>query len=595
MKKNLAIVIAALIVAAMAIPASAAKLTLDGEYSASWKYDTRVWTPTNLADASTLELNLTFTEGESIVAYLPLTVEPFVGTPEVGLGNWYFSYETAPFAFWVSNNASKNTKKFAALGDPLGIGAALGGGVVLNAKGDILGVGLDIYAAGLADGSEAYMGRATYGLPAEFKLGLVGAYTVTNPAEERDELILGADVAGPIPGIGGKITVAGAAQLSKPYDSTWGFEGVPTNDNYAYRVALTDIAVGPVKDAWAKYTAVGGNFVSRYAIDDDGQILTDYEAAAAAEVGVTVGIPVGIPVDLTLGNTLWMGYPTDPEWNETTAEVVVKPLADLEATVSGAYKVDLDDDEATAYDGYKVHGDVSYDAFGLNFNPYVDYKANSYAKSPEKDTVVGIDISGKPLDGLQIGAEASYTIEEPLTDLFGYGIYTTDLNPGFVQSAKSQVAAVASYNAEPGVDENEQPITVSATDFYGYAGTDLAITDALNAKLGVLSKDSKDGIVASAKLDYKVSESISTGLTYTFRQVGIEGWEHYKDEGKNYVKANVKGTVGESTITIAYGVDGLKAADRTGFHAGKPWAYLRNHPGAGMNWQLLTLSVNVPF
>jgi len=264
LKKNLTIVIAALIVAAMAIPASAAELTLKGAYEAEWTYDTRVWDPTNLADASTLKLNLEFTEGESIVAYLPLTVKPFVGEPKVTAGSWYFSYESAPFAFWVSPNDPWNEKKFAALGDPLGIGATLGKGIVLNARGDILGADVNIYAAGLADGSEAYMGRATYELPAEFTLGLVGAYTVTDPATDPDELILGADVAGAIPGIGGNLLVAGAAQLSKPYDSTWGFEGVPTNDNYAYRLALTDIEFAPVTDAWARYTAVGGNFDDPY-------------------------------------------------------------------------------------------------------------------------------------------------------------------------------------------------------------------------------------------------------------------------------------------------------------------------------------------
>ena len=591
MKKNLTIVIAALIVAAMAIPASAAKLTLSGAYSAGWTYDTRVWTPTNLAEASKLTLKLEFTEGESIVAYLPLTVKPFVGEPEVAVGSWYFSYATAPFSFWVSPNDPWNAKQFSALGDPLGIGAKLGGGVVLNAKGNILGAGLNIYAAGLATGAEAYLGRATYGLPAEFTLGLVGAYTVTDPETDPDELILGADVVGPIPGIGGNITGAGAAQLSKPYDSTWGFEGMPSNDNYAYRLALTDIAVGPVTKAWASYTAVGGMFTDPYKASPasaPGAVLNKYAGKAAAEVGVTVGIPVGIPVELTLGNGLWMAYPADLIYNETTAEVVVEPLADLKATVSGAYKTDLDEEDGKDHEGYKIHGDVSYDAFGLNFNPYVDYLAKSYAKSDDKDTVIGIDIEGNPIiDDLKIGVNASYTVEEPITDLFGYGIYTTDLNPGFVQSAKSQVAAVASYTIN-GEDDPE-------TDFYGYAGTALTITDALGAKLGVLSKDSEDGIVASAKLDYKVSESISTGLTYTFRQVGADGWEHYKDEGRNYVKANVKGTVGDSTITLAYGVDGLKDADKTGFHVGKPWAYLRNHPGEGMNWQLLTLSVNVPF
>lgn len=589
MKKNLTIIVAALLVAAMAIPASASKLTLGGEYNAGWTYDAGEWNPTNLGDASSLDLELTFTEGESIVAYLPLTIEPFVGSPEVALGNWYFSYGATPFSFWVSNNNSYNDKKFAALGDPLGIGAKLGGGVVLNAQGKALGADVNLYAAGLTDGNEAYMGRVTYGLPAEFKLGLVGAYTVVD--EDKNDLTFGADVAGKIPGIDATLSIAGAGYWAK--EGAWEFEG--PEDNYAYQIKLSDIAIGQLEDAWMQYTAVGGGFTSRYADMKAGKLLNDYKGAAAAEAGVTVGIPVGIPVKLTLGDTLWMSYSADPKWNETTAKVVVEPLADMAATVSGAYKADLDDDVDTAYDGYKVHADVSYDVMNVKLNPYVDYLANSYGMASDyevdKVTVVGIDIDGKPVEGLKVGANASYMIEKPVTDLFGYGIYTTDLNPGFVKTANSQVAAVAEYKKEA--------VQEATTDFYGYAGTTLKITDAFDATLGVLSKDTKGKAVASAALTYNASDSISTGLTYTFRQEGVargEGaWAPFDDGGRNYLKASVTGTVGESTISIAYGVDGLKRADTSGFHAGKPWAYLRNHPGAAMNWQLLTLSVNVPF
>lgn len=573
----------------MAIPASASKLTLGGEYNAGWTYNAGIWDPTNLKDASKLELKLNFEEGESVVAYLPLTIKPFGGTPEVTTGNWYFSYATAPFEFWVSNNNYWNPKKFRGLGDPLGIGAILGEGVVLNAKGSILGADIDIYAAGLNNGKEAYLGRATYGLPADFTLGLVGAYTVVD--EDKNDLTFGADVAGKIPGIDATLSIAGAGYWAK--EGAWEFEG--PEDNYAYQIKLSDIAIGQLEDAWMQYTAVGGGFTSRYADMKAGKLLNDYKGAAAAEAGVTVGIPVGIPVKLTLGDTLWMSYSADPKWNETTAKVVVEPLADMAATVSGAYKADLDDDVDTAYDGYKVHADVSYDVMNVKLNPYVDYLANSYGMASDyevdKVTVVGIDIDGKPVEGLKVGANASYMIEKPVTDLFGYGIYTTDLNPGFVKTANSQVAAVAEYKKEA--------VQEATTDFYGYAGTTLKITDAFDATLGVLSKDTEGKAVASAALTYNASDSISTGLTYTFRQEGVardEGaWAPFDDGGRNYLKASVTGTVGESTISIAYGVDGLKRADTSGFHAGKPWAYLRNHPGAAMNWQLLTLSVNVPF
>ncbi len=666
MKKNLTIVIAALIVAAMAIPASASKLTLTGAYEAKWTYKNEVVTPEELKGDSKLSLNLKFEEGESIVAYLPLTIKPFVGAPTVSLGNWYFSYETAPVAFWVSNNHWLNPYSFGALGDPLGIGGKLPSTLVANAKGEIVGAGFDFYVADLGrktvtsdylvgiedeeaeggykkddegkyvtekpkveslENGNVFMGRITYGLPADFTLGLVGAYTdgiksasfkvkegavaletivdeegeeigkiyrpediIATVGDNADDLTFGVDIAGKIPGIDANLKIAGAGYWKKTADSAWGFDPVPTNDNYAYQLALTDMAVGPVTNMWAKYTAVGGNFNSHYATMKSGTILKDYKGEAAAQVGLTVGIPVGIPVELTLGNQTRMTYAADPKWNETTAEVVVDPLKDLKVTVSGAYKADLIKD-STEHDGYKVHGDVSYDAFGLNFNPYVDYLVKSYADSPDEDTVIGIDIAGNPIDELEIGANASYTVEEPITDLFGYGIYTTDLNPGFVITAKSQVAAVAGYEKEA---EEE-----AATKFYAYAGTDLGITDALTAKAGVLTKDSKDGVVASATLSYKASESITTGLTLTHRQKPAgepTGWKPFEDEGKNYLYADVKGTVGASTITIAYGDKGLGDAPQApDFNAGKPWAYLWNRSADAMNWQKLTLSVKVPF
>ena len=69
----------------------------------------------------------------------------------------------------------------------------------------------------------------------------------------------------------------------------------------------------------------------------------------------------------------------------------------------------------------------------------------------------------------------------------------------------------------------------------------------------------------------------------------------FADGGKNFLQASVTGTVGKSTIKLAYGVSGLKAADTSGFHAGKAWAWLRNYPVNPMDWQLLSLTVKVPF
>lgn len=621
MKKNLTIIAIALLVLAMAIPASAASLSLSGEYSAVFTFDYaeahgETWLPSKLGEIGDhkLKLNLTFKEGESIVAYLPLTLTKFATVdPALALGSWYFSYDTAPWAFWVSKNDSNNAKEFASLGDPLGIVASSkmdgtdAAMWALNAKGDILGASLNLYALDY-DGEAGWVGRATYPLPMDFTVGLVGAYTNHVGV---DCLNFGADVAGKIPGLDATLTLAGAGAWTKT--DTWKFEGA--EDNAAFLAKISDLKLGPIT-AWASYTGVGSTFFAHYKSTAATAILNKYAGSAAAEIGITAELPVGIPATLTLGDTLWMGYPADPAWNETTGKVVVTPMENLDVTVSGAYKADLDDDEETNYKGYKAHADVKYTTFGLELKPFVDYKVDSYADQtphgdPAKvvDTIVGLNIDGSPLAGLDLGVRASYTIEEPKTALKGWGIYATELNPGFVKSAMTKIAGVAELNKVGTAD--------ATTDFYGYAGSDIVVTDKLTAKVGVLSKDEEGGVAAHAGLSYQASESIKTGLEYTYRSVAVlpfEGdeeeaadphvgmWRPFDDGGKNYMQASVTGTVGVSTIKLAYGVSGLgdtcddlDCDGDTEFHVGKPWAWMYHHPGTFMNWQLVTLSVKVPF
>jgi hypothetical protein len=626
MKKNLTIIAIALLVLAMAIPASAASLSLDGEYSGKFTYDnaleTEFWSPQALQDAATLKLNLTFKEGDNAVAYLPLTAnlilvefldESTALMPKFGIGSWYFAYDTAPWAFWASKNDSKNAKKFASLGDPLGLVATTSGSNwALNASGKVVGADANLYTVAYPTDT-AWLGRVTYPLPFELKLGLVGAYT---NIPGNDDLVFGADLTGKIPVIDADLTLAGAGYWFK--DGAWKFDGAV--DNVAYMAKIENIKFEPVS-AWVKYTAVGKNFVSPYATMKAGTILKKYAESAAAEVEVKAELPVGIPTTLTLGDTLWMDYPVDPKWNETTGKVELSPLENLKVTVSGAYKADLNSDdtvpdsdppEPADYKGYKAHADAEYSAFGLTFKPYADYKVDSYAEDRVKDekrvdTIVGLNVNGAPFAGLDLNVEGSYWVEDPKTNLLAWGVYTTELNPGFVKSAKTQIAGVASYKIDKAADISEdEDAQEPKTEFYAYAGSDLGITDKLNAKVGVLSMDEKGKIAATAGLTYAASDSISTGLTFTYRQFGIEPdeedphagmWRPFEDEGTCYLGADVTGTVGESTITLAYGNTGLVECecDDDSFHIGKPWDWMYHHPGTFMNWQLVTLSVKVPF
>jgi len=287
-----------------------------------------------------------------------------------------------------------------------------------------------------------------------------------------------------------------------------------------------------------------------------------------------------------------------PVWNRTSAKVVADPIEDLKVTVSGAYVSDLDKDAATDLAGFEVHADSVYSKFGLDFKPFADYKTGNCADSAEHDgkrvdTIVGLSIKGSTLHGLTLETEAKYTVEEPATELFGYGHYAVDAPPGLLKGARFDVAGVGSYTKKGNAE--------GATDYYGFAGAKANVTDALYARAAVLTKDEKRGLVAGADLDWKISEAVSAYLVYTFRNKGIKPpadpnmWRPFDDEGRNWLKASVVGTIGSGTITLSYGVDGRKAADTSGFHAGKPWAYLSNYPGNYMDWQLFTVSVKAPF
>ena len=71
MKKISLSIFVALLAVSMAVPASAAKITLDGKYTNEWEYVDGNITPNNLLDNQELELNLSITEGEMFKAYLP--------------------------------------------------------------------------------------------------------------------------------------------------------------------------------------------------------------------------------------------------------------------------------------------------------------------------------------------------------------------------------------------------------------------------------------------------------------------------------------------------------------------------------------------
>jgi len=635
LKKNLIIALAVLIVAAIAIPASAATITYGGEFGAKFTHSfsgTEVFNPVTLAEGAYLTLNLTFKEGDKAVAYLPLTLQPFAPAAAVAVGNWYAAFNSAPVSFWASNNASTNAYKFAALGDPLGIAAKLSSSLVFNANGSMLGAKYNVYAADLgttsatvvitpaSDGEDgipdteddvaevtetvtlqkgnAFLGRVTYGLPMDFTLGVIGAYTngiqlaesdgtAAVISEDSDYLTLGVDVVGKIPGFGAKLTAAIADSIEKEVGGTY----YTSANHLAFQLKLEEINVGPVA-AWAKFTGVGPSFDRRYRGSSASATLNKYYDATAIELEGVVDIPVGIPVQLTLGNGLWFEYPFVLDYNETYAEAVIEPLADLVITVDGAYAADLNGDDDG---GWRVGGDVAYTVVGLTINPYIDYLVGRYLESaPGYDFVVGLGVEGSPVQGLTLEADANFTIEEKALAAYLYAKYVTEFNPGFVKSAKTTVAALVEYDH---TFVTPTTAAIAGLNYHLFAGSEVGINDKLNATIGALVNDSASDIAASGKLSYKASDTISTNLVLTYRQDAVGGYLGWMPWAFNdiYFEANVTSTIGKSTFKVAYGDDGLESAPTDATHSGKPWSYLYNKPTAAMPWDKLSFTISVPF
>lgn len=610
MRKKLAVIALTVLALLTALPSSAATtFNVSGEYSAQFTYDTAtgapIWTPSGIGPASKLSLDLTFSEGKHTTAYLPLTIQPFMPTPTVSAGDWYFAYDGSPWSFWAARSSSTNTKRFKSLNDPLRVLANRGGNWALNANAKLYGADIDLYTFQY-NARTAWLGRVTYPTQLGLTLGLLGYY---REEKSSQNLNFGADVVGPIPGIGGNLTLAAVGRWKKT--DQWKFEA--EGDNLAYTFGVESLPLGPIK-LDAKYTAVGYDFKAELRSTTSDAPLEKYKNSAAFEAEASIDIPIGMPAKLTLGDALWMFYPNAPKWNEITGGFEITPLDNLKVKVSGAYKSDLVGEDRKDpkgniiqdnYDGYMARIDAEYNALGLTFTPFASYEADSYAdktlhdidgKSLRVDTEVGLGISGAPIDGLTLSAEASYLVEDPKTHLKAWGVYTTDSDFGIVMAAESKLAAVAELN-KPGSEE---------ADFYAYCGTDAILNSKLIAKAGILSKDSKGKLAATVGLTHRASDSTVSNLTWVFRQASVlpgnsdprkDMWRPFSDEGKNYFEASVTRTIGVGTLKLAYGVNGLKdcECDSSDFHIGKPWAWMYHHPDTYMNWQLMSLSVKVPF
>ena len=310
MKKISLSIFVALLAAIVAVPASAAKITVDGLYTNEWTYADGNITPNNLFENQKLELNLTITEGNMFKAYLPLeftTAQAITNNEKWSLGvgmhsDWYIAFTSENASAWASKNAAAGYK-FEAFKDPLGIGKNITAKSIMdlsNNTGKLVNINdkisptLNLLLKGnfnfgpvnlisyvsdntLKRNDEpdgdfiVNLNRLTVDLPYGIDLGVTASYmtksflngpeyrpVATNsdlyPEKVNDkfsQLTLSADASYdlPIANVGGKITVAGAMMFQRegyPEFATEKTKMGYVKDSLGLFIGATDFKVGPV-------------------------------------------------------------------------------------------------------------------------------------------------------------------------------------------------------------------------------------------------------------------------------------------------------------------------------------------------------------
>ena len=309
MKKISLSIFVALLAAIVAVPASAAKITVDGLYTNEWTYADGNITPNNLFENQKLELNLTITEGDMFKAYLPLefTTAQAITTNEkwsLGVGmdsDWYIAFTSENASAWASKNAASGYK-FEAFKDPLGIGKNITAKSIMdlsNNTGKLVNINdkisptLNLLLKGnfnfgpvnlisyvsdntlkrndAPDGDFIVnLNRLTVDLPYGIDLGVTASYMTKsflngakeipvatnsnlkeNVNDKFSQLTLSADASYdlPIANVGGKITVAGAMMFQRegyPEFATEKTKMGYVKDSLGLFIGATDFKVGPV-------------------------------------------------------------------------------------------------------------------------------------------------------------------------------------------------------------------------------------------------------------------------------------------------------------------------------------------------------------
>ena len=624
-------VLTAALVGMVTVPASAAKITINGSLTNYWTYEDSDLEPNDLLKNVKLNVKLGVTEGD-------ITLKLNVPFNLAGLGEdkvmkaifddeWYLDLNTSMLNLSFSD-AKDDLHKFEPVNDPMGLGNNLFDHVVFKLNGENAD-SLLISSASVSD------------------INFISSEDMHYDSTESEfpnytELTVDPDILGKIYGSLGSFDYVGYYAKSdvnrriKDFDNPYGSGEILKNelDDIHTFILRGTVGIGnSVKiGGTATYIHYGDNIIAE---SPESVTVLPYQV-------MNVGLDITGDIPVIGGNFAIAGAATaqvDPDdkfeyvkdghaFSVELSDIPLgmfklganfsgsqknafSPLADRDSIMHTSNAMKLGAEVGTVIDiqGVKLNLDftdtVSGDFF-KEFNKNVakltasvnpsnkyslsaalknEYKWNNDNTSEENpsDTSIAFAAKGKVNDDLQLNGDVEFGFGNNGNIIANaYAIYDSELPASqHVQSSNVKVAGLLGYNGYNEVEgEAEEEANVM---FYKiFAGFDTQITDKVSAKTGVyLGKgvlnlnDMK--MVGSVTAEYEITPAMVLSGTYTYRNWGeLDETEKYSNHFANIALA-VKASENTS-IKLSWGNNGLAKPSTLKYDNVMPWSYLEINP-----------------
>ncbi len=653
MKKTNWAVLTAALVAMATVPASAAKLTVNGTLTNYWEYEDSDLIPNGLLQNMELAVKLGITEGDMMLKLqVPFKLDGFQSsnsTLKVAVDDgWYLDFTTNSLAASLSD-AKDDVHKFEAVGDPMGLGNTLFDQIIYkNGEGKTI-IGDSVSDLNFWDSENLH----NLSLDLEFPnsrwytvdpdilakvSGNVGsfdylAYYAKSKLNERDfdyklEDPYGVgDIIGSSEdfhtfilrgtyGIGDDIKIGGTVTYLHYGDNL--IDDVATQTDINYNIVNLGL------DVTGKIPVIGGNFAiagaatAQRGLDDTFEYIKDGHAFSVelSEIPVSI-LKLGVSFAGSQKNAFSpladrdsiMHTPDTMKLGASVgATVDVQGVAlelEFKDTLSGDFFKSFNNNIAKLTASVKPSDKYSL-AAGLK-NEYAWDEVDG-KKQTSSTTSIGLAAKGNVNENLQINGDVEFGFGDEGTLIANaYAIYASELPASkYVQSSDIKVAGLFGFNGNNSDNDEEGFNDI----FYKiYAGFDSQIKDNVDANAGfflgrsVLNVNGPTKVVGSVTAKYDITPALTLSGTYTYRnwEINVLGSEDTDDStvepSNHFAGISLALKAAENTfIKLSWGNDGLASASKLKYENIKPWSYLEINPTSRvMKTDRVRLDVSIGF